>query len=49
MIDKVLLRGSIKDTTRTDDEGRLTLGAVAKAKNYRVLINDAGQILSLIN
>ncbi len=35
----------IKETARTDDRGRLTLGAVAKTKNYRVLINDAGQIL----
>lgn len=35
----------IKDTARTDDRGRLTLGTVAKAKNYRILINDDGQIL----
>ena len=35
----------VKDTVRTDDKGRLTLGSVAKAKSYRVLINEAGQIL----
>ncbi|MBE9167077.1 hypothetical protein IQ238_05855 [Pleurocapsales cyanobacterium LEGE 06147] len=35
----------IKHTSRVDDRGRLTLGAVAKKKNYRVMINDLGQIL----
>jgi hypothetical protein len=35
----------IKNTARTDNRGRLTLGAVAKAKSYRIMINDAGQIL----
>jgi hypothetical protein len=35
----------IKDAVRSDNRGRLTLGNVAKAKSYRVLINDAGQIL----
>ncbi|MEH1908031.1 MAG: hypothetical protein V7L05_10655 [Nostoc sp.] len=35
----------VKDTVRTDDKGRLTLGTVAKGKSYRVLINEAGQIL----
>jgi hypothetical protein len=35
----------IKHSSRADDRGRLTLGAVAKEKNYRVMINDLGQIL----
>ncbi|WP_242063348.1 hypothetical protein [Nostoc sp. FACHB-892] len=35
----------VKDTVITDEKGRLNLGTVAKAKSYRVLINDAGQIL----
>jgi hypothetical protein len=35
----------IKDDVRTDARGRLTLGAVAKEKKYKVLVNDAGQIL----
>lgn len=35
----------IKDAVRSDDRGRLTLGAIAKTKSYRVLINEAGQIL----
>ncbi|WP_315788978.1 hypothetical protein [Fischerella sp. JS2] len=35
----------IKETASADDRGRLTLGAVAKTKSYRVLINEVGQIL----
>ena len=35
----------VQDAVKTDDKGRLTLGTVAKAKSYRVLINDVGQIL----
>ncbi|BAU06320.1 hypothetical protein NIES592_11995 [Fischerella major NIES-592] len=35
----------IKETASADDRGRLTLGAVAKTKSYRVLMNDVGQIL----
>ncbi|MGL5938787.1 MAG: hypothetical protein ACRC2S_00130 [Waterburya sp.] len=35
----------IKHSSRADDRGRLTLGAVAKKKNYRVMINELGQIL----
>lgn len=35
----------IKHSSRADDRGRLTLGAVAKKKNYRVMINQLGQIL----
>lgn len=35
----------IKHSSRADDRGRLTVGAVAKKKTYRVMINDSGQIL----
>jgi glycine cleavage system aminomethyltransferase T len=35
----------IKHLSRADDRGRLTVGAVAKKKNYRVMINELGQIL----
>lgn len=35
----------VKDSVKTDDKGRLILGTVAKAKSYRVLINEVGQIL----
>ncbi len=35
----------VKDVVRPDSRGRLTLGQVAKAKSYRVMVNDAGQIL----
>lgn len=35
----------IKHSSRADDRGRLTLGAIAKKKNYRVMINQLGQIL----
>ncbi|WP_392480541.1 hypothetical protein [Nostoc sp. C110] len=35
----------VKDSVKTDGKGRLTLGTVAKAKSYRVLINELGQIL----
>ncbi|MEM7593470.1 MAG: hypothetical protein AAF383_18485 [Cyanobacteria bacterium P01_A01_bin.83] len=35
----------IKSSSRADDRGRLTLGAVAKKKNYRVMVNQFGQIL----
>ena len=35
----------IKHLSRADERGRLTLGAVAKKKNYRVMINQLGQIL----
>ena len=35
----------IKHSSRADERGRLTLGAVAKKKNYRVMINQSGQIL----
>jgi hypothetical protein len=35
----------IKHSSRADERGRLTVGAVAKKKNYRVMINESGQIL----
>ena len=35
----------IQDAAHADDEGNIHIGQSAKAKRYRVLINDAGQIL----
>ena len=35
----------IKQSSRADERGRLTLGTIAKKKNYRVMINELGQIL----
>lgn len=35
----------LKDIIRPDDRGRITLGNLAKSKTYKVMINDAGQIL----
>ncbi|KYC37510.1 hypothetical protein WA1_45675 [Scytonema hofmannii PCC 7110] len=35
----------IKEAILTNEQGDLTLGEAAKAKVYRVLSNDAGQIL----
>ncbi len=35
----------IKEAIITNEEGNFTLGEAAKAKVYRVLTNDAGQIL----
>jgi hypothetical protein len=35
----------INRSSRADDRGCLILGEVAKKKNYRIMINDAGQIL----
>ncbi len=35
----------IKDDVHADIRGRLTLGAVAKEKKYKVFVNDMGQIL----
>jgi hypothetical protein len=35
----------VKDVVRPDSRGRLTLGQLARAKSYRVMVNDAGQIL----
>ena len=35
----------IKDIVQPDGRGRVSLGMVASGKNYRVMINEAGQIL----
>lgn len=35
----------VNDAIQPDNRGRLTLGQVIKAKSYRVMVNDAGQIL----
>ncbi len=35
----------VKEAILTNEEGNFTLGETAKAKDYRVLTNDAGQIL----
>lgn len=35
----------IKNSSVADKRGRLTIGTVAKQKNYRVAINSLGQIL----
>ncbi len=35
----------VKEAILTNEEGNFTLGETAKAKVYRVLTNDAGQIL----
>ena len=35
----------IKDIVQPDGRGRVSLGMVASGKNYRVMMNDAGQIL----
>ena len=35
----------LKDIIRPDERGRITLGSLSKAKTYKVMINDAGQIL----
>ncbi len=35
----------VEDIVQPDSQGRLTLELVARAKSYRVMVNDAGQIL----
>jgi hypothetical protein len=35
----------LKDIVQPDSRGRLSIGAAAKGKSYRVMVNDAGQIL----
>jgi len=35
----------VKESIRPDERGRITLGQALKAKNYRLMVNDAGQIL----
>lgn len=36
---------TVKGIVEPDSQGRLSIGAIAKGKSYRVQINDAGQIL----
>jgi hypothetical protein len=36
---------TVKGIVEPDNRGRLSIGAIAKGKSYRVQINDAGQIL----
>ena len=35
----------VKELVQPDSQGKLTLEQVALAKSYRVMVNDAGQIL----
>ena len=35
----------LKDIISPDERGRITLGHFVKSKTYKVMINDAGQIL----
>ncbi len=35
----------VKYSSRADNRGRLTIGKIAKNKNYRIMINELGQIL----
>jgi hypothetical protein len=35
----------LKDIVQPDSRGRLSIGAVAKGKSYRVMVNNDGQIL----
>ena len=35
----------VKDIVQPDGRGRVSLGMIAVGKNYRVMTNDAGQIL----
>ncbi len=35
----------VKDIVQPDSRGRLSIGSIGKGKSYRVLVNDAGQIL----
>ena len=36
---------TVKGIVEADNRGRLSIGAVAKGKSYRVMVNDDGQIL----
>jgi hypothetical protein len=36
---------TVKGIVEADSRGRLSIGAVAKGKSYRVMVNDDGQIL----
>ena len=48
-IDSFLLNSNfeeIKSSSKADERGgRLTIGAVAKKKNYRIMMNESGQIV----
>jgi hypothetical protein len=35
----------LKDIVQPDSRGRLSIGAAARGKSYRVMVNDDGQIL----
>lgn len=35
----------VKESVQPDSRGRVTLGQLAQGKNYRILVNEAGQIL----
>lgn len=35
----------LKDIVQPDSRGRLSIGAAAKGKSYRVMVNEIGQIL----
>lgn len=35
----------VKELVQLDSRGRLTVGAISKGKSYRLMVNDAGQIL----
>ncbi|NCJ07833.1 hypothetical protein GS597_15215 [Synechococcales cyanobacterium C] len=36
---------TVKKMVESDSRGRLSIGAIAKGKRYRVQVNDSGQIL----
>jgi hypothetical protein len=36
---------TVKEMVEPDSRGRLSIGAIAKGKTYRVMVNDAGQVL----
>ena len=36
---------TVKGIVEPDSRGRLSIGAIAKGRSYRVQVNDAGQIL----
>jgi len=35
----------VKESVQPDSRGRVTLGQLARGKNYRLLVNKAGQLL----
>lgn len=46
-MDSPIVNSNFKEikSSRADERGRLTIGAIAKKKNYRVMVNQSGQIL----